>query len=97
MIIYKNTNMETPNSPNSPSYKEGEATKKIEDKTARIPSKVFLCAALGSMAISLTLNCLGRKHDDLLLGQWAAPFFLLGTYNMFVQNHGYDEQDHLPH
>lgn len=97
MIIYKNTNMETPNSPNSPSYKEGEATKKIEDKTARIPSKVFLCAALGSMAISLTLKCLGRKHDALFVGQWAAPFLLLGTYNKIVKTHGHDETDNHHH
>lgn len=82
--------METPN---NQKYQEGEETKKIEDKTARIPSKVFLCAALGSMAISLTLKCLGRNHEALFVGQWAAPFLLLGTYNKIVKIHGHDETD----
>lgn len=82
--------METPKNPN---YQEGKETKKIEDKTARIPSTVFLCAALGSMAFSLTLKCLGRNHDALFVGQWAAPFLLLGTYNKIVKTHGHDETD----
>ncbi len=79
--------------PINPTYKEGEETKKIEDKTARIPSTVFLCAALGSMALSLTLKCFGRQHDALFVGQWAAPFLLLGTYNKIVKTHGHDETD----
>jgi hypothetical protein len=78
---------------NNPNYKEGEVTKEIEDKTARIPSSMFLYAALGSMAISLTLKCIGRTHDALFVGQWAAPFLLLGTYNKIVKTHGHDETD----
>lgn len=74
-------------------YREGEMTKEIEDKTAQIPSKVFLCAALGAMTVSLALKCTGRKHDALFLGQWAAPFLLLGIYNKIVKTHGHDEQD----
>jgi hypothetical protein len=82
--------METPN---NPTYKEGEGTKKIEHKTAKIPSTVFLCAALGSMALSLALKCIRRQHDALFVGQWAAPFLILGTYNKIVKTHGHDETD----
>lgn len=76
------------------SYKEGKMTKEIEDKTARIPSKLYLMAALSSMAVSLSLKCMGKKHDALFVGQWAAPFLLLGIYNKIVKTHGHDETDH---
>lgn len=82
--------METPN---DPSYKEGDETKKIEHETAKIPSAVFLCAALGSMGVSFALKCLGREHDALFVGQWAAPFLLLGIYNKIVKTHGHDKTD----
>ncbi|SFB85473.1 hypothetical protein SAMN05421747_101530 [Parapedobacter composti] len=74
-------------------HREGETTKAIESQTAKLPSKLFLCAALGSMAVSLTLKCLGHKHTALFVGQWAAPFLLLGTYNKIVKTHGHDKQD----
>lgn len=75
------------------SHKEGESTKKIEDQTAKLPSVLFLSLALGSMAFSLTLKLMGKKHDALFVGQWAAPFLLLGTYNKIVKTEGHDESD----
>ena len=39
----------------NPEHKEGKVTKAIEEQTAKIPSDVFLWAALGSMAVSLAL------------------------------------------
>lgn len=78
---------------NDQTYKEGQETKKIEKKTARIPSTFFLCAAIGSMAMSFALKCMGRQHDALFVGQWAAPFLLLGTYNKIVKTHGHDQMD----
>lgn len=76
-----------------PQHQEGKATKAIEDQTAKLPSKLFLCAALASMAVSLVLKCTGQKHKALFIGQWAAPFLLLGTYNKIVKTHGHDKQD----
>jgi len=58
--------------------KEGEMTKAIESETAKLPSDVFLISSLVSMGISLTLKCMGHKHTALFVGQWAAPFLLLG-------------------
>lgn len=77
----------------NPQHHEGEATKAIEDQAAKLPSKLFLCAALGAMAVSLTLKCFGHKHKALFIGQWAAPFLLLGTYNKIVKTHGHDQED----
>ncbi len=75
---------------------EGPVAKGIEKQTAKIPSDVFLWAALGSMATSLTLKLTGRKHDALFIGQWAAPFLLLGVYNKLVKVAGHDKEDSDP-
>ncbi len=77
---------------NNPEHKEGKLAKSIENQTAKLPSDVFLWAAIGSMAISLTLKCLGKKqqHNALFVGQWAAPFLLLGVYNKLVKLEGND-------
>jgi len=76
---------------NNPEHKEGKAAIAIEEQTAKIPSDVFLWAALGSMAISLTMQLAGSKHRSLFVGQWAAPFLLLGVYNKLVKLEGHDK------
>ena len=73
--------------------KEGKVAKAIETQTSKIPSDVFLWAALGSMAASLTLKILGKKDESLFVGQWAAPFLLLGVYNKIVKLEGHDKDD----
>ena len=45
---------------------EGKLTKQVEEETAKVPSMVFLGAAIASMGVSLTLKCLGKKHTALL-------------------------------
>lgn len=71
-------------------YTEGETTKAIEKHTSKVPSIVFMTAALASMGVSLTLKCLGKKHASLFVGQWAAPFLLLGIYNKIVKTEGHE-------
>jgi hypothetical protein len=70
---------------------EGPVARAIEEQTAKIPSDAYLWAALASMGVSLTLKCLGRKHNALFIGQWAAPFLLLGIYNKIVKTLGHDQ------
>lgn len=72
-------------------YREGSLTKKIEAETAKLPSDVFLWAAIGSMAVSMSLHIVGKKHKGLFFGQWAAPFLLFGIYNKLVKQHGHDQ------
>ena len=74
----------------NPEHKEGQVASAIEEQTAKIPSDVFLWAALGSMAISLTLKLSRRQHTALFVGQWAAPFLLLGIYNKLVKQQGHE-------
>lgn len=78
---------------NTMTQKEGPVAKAIEKQTSKIPSDVFLWAALGSMAASLTLRCLGKKDESQFVGQWAAPFLLLGVYNKIVKLEGHDKDD----
>ena len=73
-------------------HKEGKLAKTIENQTAKIPSDVFLWAALGSMAISAGLQIAGGKNKSLFVGQWAAPFLLLGIYNKLVKLEGHDSE-----
>ena len=74
-------------------HSEGPLAKAIENQTAKIPSDVFLWSALGAMGVSLTLKLLQKKHTALFIGQWAAPFLLLGIYNKLVKLEGHDKND----
>ncbi|MEO6719297.1 MAG: hypothetical protein ABIN67_02985 [Ferruginibacter sp.] len=76
---------------------EGPVAKTIENQTAKIPSDVFLWAALGSMAVSLGLQIAGQKHKSLFIGQWAAPFLLFGIYNKIVKVEGNDAESRESH
>ena len=74
-------------------HQEGPVATKIEEQTAKIPSDVFLWASIASMSVSLAFKIAGRKHTSLFVGQWAAPFLLLGIYNKLVKQLGHDESD----
>ena len=69
---------------------EGSLAKSIEQQTARIPSDVFLWAAGGAIATSAVFQLLKRPKASLFLGQWVAPFLLLGVYNKIVKVAGSD-------
>lgn len=71
---------------------EGRLAQRIERQTAKVPSDMYLWAALGSMGVALALQMTGRKHGSLFVGQWAAPFLLLGVYNKVVKIAGSDHR-----
>src|SRR5437879_13740306 len=73
-----------------PQHTEGPVARTIEQQTAKLPSDLFLWAAGASIVGSLTMKCCGRDHDALFVGQWAAPFLLLGVYNKLVKLAGSD-------
>ncbi|HEX8268801.1 MAG TPA: hypothetical protein VF581_02820 [Flavobacterium sp.] len=72
---------------------EGPVAKAIEKQTAKLPSDLFLWAALSSMAVSATLKIMGKNHTALFVGQWAPSFLLLGVYNKIVKVEGSDKYD----
>ena len=69
---------------------EDQFTAAIEKSTSRIPSSAYLVLALGAMAVSAGLQAWNKKHESMFVGQWAAPFLLLGIYNKMVKQHGSD-------
>jgi hypothetical protein len=75
----------------NPEQKEGRVARTIEEQTAKLPSDIFLWSALGSMGVSLILKTLKQNHTALFVGQWAAPFLLLGIYNKLVKLEGHDK------
>jgi hypothetical protein len=77
-------------------HKEGKVASTIEEQTSKIPSDVFLWAALGSMAASAILQFTNYKKESLFVGQWPAPFLLLGIYNKLVKQLGHDQADRRP-
>jgi len=69
---------------------EDRFTGSIERQTANVPSSVFLGLAIGSMTLSAILKVSGRDDCALFVGQWAAPFLIMGNYNKMVKQHGSD-------
>jgi hypothetical protein len=80
---------------NSPAFEaerhsEGALALTLEDQTARLPSDIWLWAAIGSIGASLCMHAAGKREDGLFLGQWAAPLLLIGVYNKLVKVQGSD-------
>lgn len=74
----------------NPEHKEGSVAKAIEQQTAKLPSDLFLWAAVGSIAISLAFKLAGKNDKALFVGQWPPTFLLLGLYNKLVKLEGSD-------
>jgi hypothetical protein len=69
---------------------EDQFTGAIESQTSQVPSSVFLGMAIGSMAASAVFKIMGKDDWALFIGQWAAPFLIMGNYNKMVKQHGSD-------
>ncbi len=66
-------------------HSESSFTRIIEQQTAKIPSDWFLFAALGSMAVSLTLHVTNYKEESRFIGMWAPALLTMGVYNKLVK------------
>ena len=71
-------------------FEEGPLARAIEHQTAKLPSDIFLWAALASIATSLVLQIMGLKKKALFVGQRAPTFLLFGIYNKLVKQLGSD-------
>ena len=69
---------------------EDAFTGSIESRTSQVPSSVFLGLAIGSMALSAVFKVMGKDDWALFVGQWPAPFLIMGNYNKMVKQHGSD-------
>ena len=66
-------------------HAEGTLTRVIEHQTAKIPSHVFLAAALAAMATSLGLELAGRRRISRFIGMWPASLLTMGVYNKMLK------------
>ena len=69
---------------------EDQITSFMERYSSKLPSSFFLGASIASIIGSLILKTTGKDENALFVGQWAAPFLLLGIYNKMVKQHGSD-------
>jgi hypothetical protein len=75
---------------NAGDAKEDQVTAAIEKYTSQVPSSAYLGLAIASIAASVTFKIAKKDHAALFVGQWVAPFLLLGIYNKLVKQHGSD-------
>ncbi len=69
---------------------EDQVTAAIESYTSKVPSSIYLGAAIASIAASVTFKIARKDHAALFVGQWVAPFLILGLYNKMIKLHGSD-------
>ena len=67
----------------------------LEQQTAKIPSDLFLSAAVGSIVASPVLKVTNKNHDSTFIRTMGTyPFCFLGIYNKLVKQYGSDRLDH---
>ncbi len=71
---------------------EGPTTAYIEKHTSKVESGIFLAAAGASIIASLGFKIARKDTYALFVGQWVAPFMLLGMYNKMIKQHGSDAE-----
>ncbi len=83
--------MDAVNNPSNPyQQKEGPVARTIEQQTSKLPSDVWLWAAIASMVTSLGLQIAGEKRVSNFIGQWAPTLLIFGVYNKIVKVAGSD-------
>ena len=69
-------------------HREGPIARSIEQQTAKLPSDLYLWAALASIGTSLFFQLRGDEKKATFVGHWAPTFLSLGIYNKLVKLHG---------
>ncbi len=94
MIETHSTKAPGVNTKEAQEHSEGVVARTLERQSAKLPSDIWLWAALSSMGISLACRLKGNRDRSLFIGQWAAPLLLIGVYNKIVKVSGSDRVDH---
>ena len=84
--LIKKSPASTPN----PDHREGPVARSIEQQTAKLPSDLFLWAALGSIGVSLFCQVKGKEKTANFVGHWVPTILILGLYNKLVKLQGSD-------
>lgn len=57
--------------------RNGSAVHMLERRTGKVPTDIWLWAAVGSVLGSVVLRLLGRSSDANFVGHWAPTFAVL--------------------
>ena len=71
-------------------HRESDVARGIEQQTAKLPSDMFLWAALAAMGTSAALQISGRKQVSTFIGEWVPTLLIFGLYNKMVKLLGSD-------
>ena len=71
-------------------HSEGDIARGIEQQTAKLPSDMFMWAAIGAMSVSAALQVTGKKHVSNFIGEWVPTLLIFGLYNKMVKLLGSD-------
>jgi hypothetical protein len=71
-------------------HSEGEIARGIERQTAKLPSDVFMRAAIGAMSVTAALQVTGKKQVSNFIGEWVPTLLIFGLYNKMVKLLGSD-------
>lgn len=71
-------------------HRESTVARSIEQETAKLPSDMFLWAALAAMGTSAALQISGRKQVSNFIGEWVPTLLIFGLYNKMVKLLGSD-------
>jgi hypothetical protein len=66
-------------------HSEGTIARSIEQQTAKLPSDLFLWAAVSAMAGSAALQIAGQKQVSNFIGEWVPTLLIFGLYNKMVK------------
>lgn len=64
---------------------EGKVTTRLEERTSRLPSGMYLGLAFGSMIASALFQLAGKKQTANFIGQWVPSLLIIGVYNKLVK------------
>jgi hypothetical protein len=71
-----------------PEHAEDSFTRVIEQQAAKVPSHLFLSAALLAMGITAAFELQGNQRASRFVSAWPAPLLLMGVYNKLVKSIG---------
>ena len=64
---------------------EDQVTRIIEQQAAKLPSDIFLFAALATMAASAVFELSGNTRASRFIGMWPPAILTMGMYNKIVK------------
>jgi hypothetical protein len=66
-------------------HAEDQITRMIEHQAAKLPSDLFLFAAIGAMGVAVAFELAGNSRMSRFVGMWPPAILTMGMYNKLVK------------